>query len=106
MNQIQEELINCLPHGSGIDCNWESSVTRNYLNFHNSFQAMNDSGFYVGYADFTVKLPLVDKCVIWNEFDIEFNGHNSRYIAARYDLYDYLIDIVYDSLHDFFNHIN
>ena len=45
-----EKFINCLPHGSGIDCSWGyTDHKNNKITFNNSFHAMNEHGYYDGY---------------------------------------------------------
>ena len=96
------DIVDALPHGSGIDCDWNGYVTKHYVSFTNAFHCMDENGMYDGYADFTVKLPLVDGCLLWDEFTIEFNGRQSGYLATKYDLREYLLDTIYYELSEYF----
>jgi hypothetical protein len=98
-----EDICYFLPHGSGIDCSWYGYVTKGNLCFTNAFHAMDENGYYDGYAQFTVKLPLVDNCVHWDSFTIEFNGRNSAYLNRKYNLRDYIETTIYDGLNEIFN---
>lgn len=52
-----ERFIDKLPHGSGIDCDWEYTNHKNgKITFKNSFHAMDEDGYYVGYMPFKFTL--------------------------------------------------
>lgn len=113
-----EFLIDTLPHGSGINCEWSINAPKNgrYVYFSNSYHCMNEGGYYVGYQDFSIVFPLcmfdqvVDKCryidkshvtavikLIADMFTLQFN--NGQYLADKYMLRDYLTDTVYHALY-------
>jgi len=126
-----EWFIDQLPHGSGIDCKWtiESGEHSQYVYLVNSFHVMHESGFYIGYADFRIRInkgdfihlintiaryerayPSVRYYVI-NElseilkslsasFTLQFIG--DRHFAQYYDLREYLTDTIW---HTFYFHI-
>ena len=54
-----EELLDKLPHGSGIDgsyyLNWDADPNK-YIEFSCQFHLMNDNGYYDGWTDFTVRV--------------------------------------------------
>lgn len=105
-------LIDSLPHGSGIDYDWQSSVLKNgNVVLSNSFHGMNDGGMYDGNQDFSVILfchqsdklhPLCGPCagqvqVLARAGDVDFkivnNGGQSRKSWA-YGLKDYLYETI------------
>lgn len=55
-----EDLKNELPHGSGIDADWDivkhraASPTTGIVIFSNSYHTMTDLGYYDGWLDFSV----------------------------------------------------
>ncbi len=52
-----ERLIDILPHGSGIDCDWTFYRQKNgSILCRNSYHLMDKHGSYCGWQDFTVKL--------------------------------------------------
>ena len=59
MNKIIEndKLKELLPHGSGIDCEWEIETYKNgNVKAHNWFHKMDENGFYQGFVKFSVKI--------------------------------------------------
>lgn len=111
---ILDDLVACLPHGSGIDCEWDVEVLKNgNVVFRNSYHGMNDGGFYDGWQDFSVVIfcrqrdvlnPLRDGVttqVLYRkgdlDFRLEFNGGTSRKSWA-YGLKDYLYETIGYSL--------
>jgi hypothetical protein len=58
MSKITAELLkDILPHGSGIDCDWQIEDKGNYIRCDNSYHVMNDTGYYIGWLDFSVIVP-------------------------------------------------
>ncbi len=94
--KILEEV---LPHGSGIDCDWEIEQKGNYVYCRNSFHCMNYNGYYDGYADFTVRIPIDS----YSDFKLMFNGKTAQYKNVKYMLRDYLEDTIYHSLTEHFH---
>ena len=87
--EIPEKIIECLPHGSGIDCEWTYKEKKDYIVFSNSFHVMNDNGYYIGYIDFSVILKE-------NDFKLVFHTNSCGYrIINNYALRDYLEDTIY-----------
>ena len=53
----ESQLLDALPHGSGIDGVWSFDRLKNgNIRCHNSYHMMNDVGMYDGWQDFTVTL--------------------------------------------------
>jgi hypothetical protein len=123
-----EYFIENLPHGSGINCEWSGNIpeTGDYVYISNSYQCMNENGFYDGYQDFSIRILRVDFArlmdfyqkyeayqyipskervqglfnatleMIKDDFVLQFN--NGQYKAERYMLRDYLEDTIRWSL--------
>lgn len=116
-NWTDEELINALPHGGGIDCAWRIKRTKTRVLAYNSFHVMDDNGMYCGWQDFKVvifahkadklnplKGPSEGKVqVIHRAGDIDCKVQSMggwRRDAAAYGLRDYLEDEIYHGLRE------
>jgi hypothetical protein len=95
IQSLADYLIDSV-HGSGIDRDWKLSQSKNYLNLHNSFHCMDEQGFYCGWQDFTVKLPLNG---LVNDFKLIFNG--TQYLGIKHGLKEYLYDIISQVIWDY-----
>lgn len=81
----KKQLIDQLPHGSGIDLKWELEVNERWIVCRNGYHCMSDNGFYDGWIDFTVKLPRYVSPKEWKtEFVFQINGKDSHYNATKY----------------------
>lgn len=85
-----------LPYGSGIDGVWHIKEQKNYWKCDNAYHAMNDVGYYTGWADFTLIIPKKDTEV----FKLHFNGKHSQYLNRRYGLREYLEDLFAQAIRD------
>ena len=95
-DSLKEYLADILPHGSGINCNWEFDYQKNgKVIARNSYHCMDEHGYYFGYADFTIKFYLFRDL---KSFTLEFNGSYSHALNRKYLLRDYLEDTIYHSL--------
>lgn len=54
--EVTEMLFDFLPHGSGINYDWQISQRGYKFTCHNRYDAMTGSGFYCHIHDFTVKV--------------------------------------------------
>ena len=55
-DNIKEILLELLPHGSGINCNWEFTWYKNgSLKCSNFYHAMNEHGSYVKFIPISIK---------------------------------------------------
>ena len=106
----EERLLEILPSGSGIDCDWNIIIHDNgNVTAKNEFHAMNEAGFYDGYMPFTVKIfrhtkdvlnelkgPSVGKTQVISRIgDVDFKlfcNENAR--ASFYGLKEYLNDTI------------
>jgi len=96
---LESFLLDRLPHGSGIDCEWYITIKNNMVICKNSAHVLNDAGYYMGYIPFTVKLPIVDNTIQCG--DMKIIAHNWRsHLTRRYwPIYtDYIWDCIYDAL--------
>lgn len=104
----EDNLLDLLPHGSGIDASWEIDTHKNgNITAKNSFHSMNDTGMYDGWMNFTVRIFRVKKNklnklkgpsegkyqIVAKKGDIDFTVSccESRK-ASFYDLKNYLND--------------
>lgn len=115
-NQIisEEKLLEILPHGSGIDCEWQITVHKNgNITCRNQWHYMNDGGYYDGYYPLAVRIfrhkksvyhplkgPNKGKFQVMNvKGDIDFKVYfNEKARVNMYGLGDYLYDTFYYSL--------
>jgi hypothetical protein len=100
------DLASALPHGGGVNCDWTVTVCKKSIQFHNSFHCMDANGFYDNYADFTVKLPIIDGFLNWREFRLQFNGLIAYRLNKKYDLRSALDDCIYCALVDYFEEMS
>jgi hypothetical protein len=101
-SEFASKLIEVLPHGSGIDCDWEYDVpeTSNTVRLSNAYHCMNEHGYYDGYADFTLIVnPRTDENGLY-DFKLQFNGRDSHRLNYKYGLREYLEDTLGSALND------
>lgn len=86
-----------LPHGAGINSSWQYRDTGQSVRVSNVFECMNETGYYDGQVEFTViiRKPVLYK---WEGFKLQFNGARSQYYARKYQLRDYLDELIFDCL--------
>ena len=89
-----EDLLDNLPHGSGLDYTWlydyqHSNGNRVVLSM--SFHAMDENGFYDGIIDFTVSITPS----LVNDFNLSITGK----FGKRQDIKDYLYQIINEALY-------
>lgn len=93
-DDIEDLLLENLPHGSGVNCKWEFDwLVNGKLVAKNAFHCMNDAGYYEGFADFSVKFhkPKSDL----SEFVLVFNGDEASYLNKKHMLRDYLEETIH-----------
>lgn len=98
-DEFIKQLIDALPHGSGIDCKWRDNLQANgTLVLANSYHCMNDVGYYDGFADFVIKfrpnIPLED-------FTLHFSGSTAQYKNKKYMLRDFLEESIVHFIREF-----
>lgn len=83
IDNLENEIVKALPHGSGIDCDWKVNRVDNLtFDCHNSYHAMDQNGMYCGYVDFIVRIDLLTK-----DFDVEVCEQDIESIVGDYDEY-------------------
>ena len=82
-------IIERLPPGSGIDCDWEYKITSKSIHFMNSFHCMDEFGGYDGYQDFKIRFPI--DADDWTQ-DFVFTFRNGKGKHA-WHLEEYLLDM-------------
>lgn len=83
------EIIEALPHGSGIDSDWWIEFnSRKHLVCSNSYHCMDENGMYNGWADFYLVIDLKHP----ENFKLHFSGRDGQYRNRKYMLRDYLED--------------
>ncbi len=106
MTITEEQLFDALPHGSGINCDWEIVECKVGFMAYNSFHCMNEHGMYDGYADFYIVVSknletlnpgtwLERQCV---DFKLRFQGKLAQAKNTKYMLREYLEDTLAYSL--------
>ena len=106
----EKRLVACLPHGSGIDCDWVLTECPKYWKCENSYHCMNEFGYYDGYADFSLiikKLSVIHNAGTAYEFEsvdfnLHFHGSASHSKNQKYFLREYLEEIFAQDLDDAF----
>ena len=87
--KLIKTLLNTLPHGSGIDCDWTFDITDKMIRCSNSYHRMDEYGGYRGYIDFSVVIK-TDHRMIDGRLDYNIKGQFGKY----QDLKDYLYDTI------------
>lgn len=110
--EIKQLLINTLPHGSGIDCDWEFIFHNNgNIDCKNSFHVINNNGYYVKWISITIKFYRF-KRNIYHKYGIK-DKIKYQIIEKKDELYykifapsnDYYVcnldDYIYQCMYDF-----
>ena len=89
------EVLENLPHGSGIDYDWTAEKLSNgKVQAWNSYHAMSETGYYVFSFDFSVTFDTSDL----DGFRLQFHGkasHNRLNTSYGYGLRDYLEETIH-----------
>lgn len=102
MNINEDNVLEMLPHGSGIDCKWEVEEFKPSLVCRNSYHVMNEHGFYDGYIDFSVRISRHEPL----DFEVYFRTSSGRRYAKKNGLKDYLEDTIYWSIRNWLDKEN
>jgi len=80
VDEIEAIIIDVLPHGAGIDCDWHIEKSTG-LNFtcNNAYHVLDGNGFYCGYVNFQVLFNANTK-----EFELSLNRENIEEIYREY----------------------
>ncbi len=80
----------CLPHGSGIDANWNVIDKDGFYVCSNSYHCMNENGMYDGWVDFSLSISKAKP----EDFKLKFHTSSSGwYRVYKYNLRQYLEDL-------------
>ena len=97
LQKINDMINNCiseLPHGSGINYDWHIDYPRfkydKVIVLYNSFDAMTEYGMYDTVIHFTVKITASFN----QEYDLLITGNFGKYQSIK----EYLYEIMYDAL--------
>lgn len=82
-----DELKKVLPHGSGIDYDWELEECGKYIYAKNAYHYMNEYGFYDGILPFTIRFPKNKM----NNFNLHFHVNGAgRYRVNKGGVREYI----------------
>ena len=84
-----EELIDNLPHGSGINYTWHTDVTDRRIYTYNSYDAMDENGSYCHVYPIKVVFNRKDLKML----DVKMTGRELK--CCGYGLRDYLSDLFF-----------
>ena len=90
----EEELRKGLPHGGGIDADWNIEDKGKYFLCKCSFHCMDGYGSYDGWSNFSVVIPKSDP----TNFSLHFHGKRGQYLATKHGLREYLEDTLGEEL--------
>lgn len=83
----EKRLTAFLPCGGGINHDWHlEKNSSGKIVCHNSYQVMSEYGYYIGWADFSVRF----KAEALDKFRLMFHGNRAQYLARYYRLRQYL----------------
>jgi len=91
-DKVQElaEYLTENVRGSGIDAEWKfMHAPKDWIIIRNSYHVMNENGYYEGWQDFSVKLPVNGDVT---NFKLLF--HNTDYLGRKHQLRDYLEETI------------
>lgn len=92
-DKIKSHLLNVLPHGSGINSDWQIDYTDKAIICRNSYHRMCRDGYYCGWIDFRVKIK-GDYRDIWGKIIFSVVGR----FGIHQDIKEYLYEIIAESL--------
>lgn len=95
-----QKLLRALPHGAGIDAAWHFRSENDYIYASNSFHYMNDTGFYICWIDFEIKIDPNDPL---ESFELIYNEDTMPEDFDDEGLFKYLDDTIYSSLDSWTN---
>ena len=87
-----DELEKVLPHGSGIDYDWELEERGEYIYAKNAYHYMNEYGFYDGILPFTIRFRKDNLKIFSLHFHVNSAG---RYRVNKGGVREYIKDTIY-----------
>lgn len=107
MEWAEKELLETLPHGSGIDGKWyiEKDMVRPVFHCYNEYHAMNEDGCYVTWLPFEAEVPIdkegyKDAYVKFSDMTNEDIDELEKFGVYVDLLLEYLDDVIYYCLYD------
>lgn len=100
LDSLEDGLKDILPHGSGINHNWRFGYNKDYTKIYasNCFDAMNESGMYCHYYDFTLTFEYDPNTGYISLTDrVNFHGQK-EHNCCGYDLKSYLMETIFESM--------
>ena len=85
-NDRLNELLDELPHGSGIDGKWEIEGLNDTITLYNTFDAMDENGMYDQVINFKVKV----RGSLMFGIDLKITGNFGKYQDIKEYLYEVL----------------
>jgi GTPase SAR1 family protein len=100
-DETNEKIEQILPHGSGINGDWDICNRENFWECKNYWDCINNNGYHDGFINFTVRIYKNEN----REFRIFINGNRSHDKNKKYDIKGYLEDTIHYVLkhNDIFN---
>lgn len=90
---VINELIGMLPHGSGLNYEWELDYKKSHANniiLYMSYDTMDEAGYYDIVVNFTLQITPS----LISGYDLHIKGNFGKY----QDIKDYLYDILHEAL--------
>ncbi len=89
-----DELIERLPHGSGINGDWNFYMANEntIVVFENVFDAMTESGMYCHYVQFQIRVPVMDGIIWYADWEAKYDFDEDG-CDCLFGLKDYLNDL-------------
>ena len=87
--EVISQLIDKLPHGSGLDSDWRINYEKSQpdrIQLYTSYHAMDENGFYDGWIDFTLTITPS----LLSGFHLNISGVFGKYQDIKEYLYDIL----------------
>ena len=90
-----EEIVDLLPHGSGFNGDWETSLEDGLFVGKMVYEHLNEVGMYDFNVPFELRIPVEDAM----EFTIELTGSEEQNrLAEEDDLVSYFEDTIADPI--------
>jgi len=93
---IEKWLKEKLPQGSGFSLR-DIEFKKNYVVAYMDYHVMNDMGYYIGYVDFSVRIPYTYPD---EDFKVVIHGKRSHYLTRKYLLREFIEDTIALSLEE------
>jgi len=92
---IEKWLEKRLPQGSGFSLRG-IEFKKDHIVAHMDYHVMNDTGYYIGYVDFSIRIPYAHP----EDFRLVIHGKRSHYLTKKYLLREFIEDTIALSLEE------